>query len=74
MGDDNNEFNADAVITSDINCAEKNKDKTVIFSSCYDIDGAFSTASYSDITMTIKGENSYEIRGENSWRNLMKKP
>lgn len=74
VGDENKEFNADAVITSDINCAEKNKDKTVIFSSCYDIDGAFSTASYSDITMTIKGENSYEIRGENSWRNLMKKP
>jgi len=73
VGDENREYNADAVITSDINCAEKNKDKTVIFSSFYDIDGAFSTASYSDITLTVRGENRYEIRGENSWRNLMKK-
>lgn len=64
---------ADIVITNNIKCAEENADKTVIFCGESEQKNIISTLSNSDITVTVKSKNRYSIRGENSWRNLMKK-
>lgn len=64
---------ADIIIENQHNLSDENNSSIIILSSAENTDNAFSTALYSDITIEIKPNSAYSIRGENSWRYLMKK-
>lgn len=66
-------ISADMVITNSAECAEENTGKTVIFSGESENRNFISTLSNSDITVAVKSKNRLSVRGENSWRNLMKR-
>lgn len=62
----------DILITNSKSALDIPEKCAIIVSSDIPVDGIYSTADYSDITLTIGKNGKYTLKGENEWQYLMK--
>lgn len=67
-----NDVSCDLLITNSSSALDIPEKYAIIVLSENEADGAYSTADYSDITLTINQNGKYTLKGENEWQYLMK--